>query len=381
MRTAAAAEVHRRNTQACLDLLRAHDSATVSELVAASGLSRPTVDAIVDELIGAGIAGAATVSEPRTGRPGRQIRFAAERELVAGIDAGPHTSRILLADLAGAVRHRITVPTKSDAPDLEHLLALARDAAEGIPLRAAGLAVPGIVHGNRLTLSRVIPSWNGTDLAALVSEQLGCPALLDNDVKAAAFAEGRAARAPESLVFVWFGRRISSAVVLGGELLRGSHGLAGEITAADTMRWTPGSVYGEWDWAACGGPEATLARAEQGEGRARAVVDAFAAALGASLAPLVAMIDPDVVVAGGGSVRRGSYLLARLAEEVRGNLTSPDAPPVRLARVGAFGAAAGVLLGAQELPAVLARDPWVLAPAADRLMTSLATAEGESHGT
>ena len=95
--------LRRLNAQRVLDVARAGDLLRVTELVAQTGLSRPTVDAVADDLIGLGWLEEVAAETPRRGRPARSLRFRADAGYVAGLDIGEVKVRAAVADLRGEV--------------------------------------------------------------------------------------------------------------------------------------------------------------------------------------------------------------------------------------------------------------------------------------
>jgi len=90
------------NQVACLRFLAdADDAQTVGVISAGTGLSRPTVHAVLDDLIGAGLVEPTEPSTAGPGRPARAFRFAREAGLVAGVDLGPRGVRAIICDLSG----------------------------------------------------------------------------------------------------------------------------------------------------------------------------------------------------------------------------------------------------------------------------------------
>ena len=110
------------NAQRVLDLLRASGPMRVTEVVAATGLSRPTVDAVADELVRLGWLSEAAAVEGARGRPARSLAFRADAGDVVGVDIGEVKVRCAVADLRGRVvaervrRVRRRGPAAGDPP-------------------------------------------------------------------------------------------------------------------------------------------------------------------------------------------------------------------------------------------------------------------------
>src|SRR3954447_7594414 len=95
--------LRRMNAQHVLDALRADGPRRVTELVASTGLSRPTVDAVADDLVRLGWVRESAADGPRRGRPARVLEFRPDAGYVAGLDIGEVKVRATVADLSGSV--------------------------------------------------------------------------------------------------------------------------------------------------------------------------------------------------------------------------------------------------------------------------------------
>src|SRR4051812_42830118 len=93
--------LRRLHAQRVLDALRADGPLRVTDLVAATELSRPTVDAVADDLVRLGWVAESTPEGPRRGRPARVLEFRADAGYVAGLDVGEVKVRVAVADLTG----------------------------------------------------------------------------------------------------------------------------------------------------------------------------------------------------------------------------------------------------------------------------------------
>src|SRR3954463_11226152 len=95
--------LRRLNAQRVLDALRDSGPLRVTEIVARTGLSRPTVDAVADDLVRLGWVEESVADTPRRGRPARSLAFRAHAGYVAGLDIGEVKVRAAVADLAGEI--------------------------------------------------------------------------------------------------------------------------------------------------------------------------------------------------------------------------------------------------------------------------------------
>ncbi|MGH3489771.1 MAG: ROK family protein, partial [Actinopolymorphaceae bacterium] len=308
---------------------------TIAELAVATGLARPTVEAVIGELLETGpVRPALPQRGSRAGRPARAYSFTADAGRVAGIDVGSGSVRVRIADLAGDIvgRAEAIVPAGIDgAGRLRVVRATVRQAirasgADSADLRAAGIGVPGILdHDSRITQSLAVPDWIGADPADRLSASWGCPVLVENDIKLAALAEqrlradpagaanqgpGAASRGPgaavdDDLVFLQLGHRISAALVVNGAILQGRHRLAGELGSLRGMRWTESSQRGRLRWRTGRTGQQVFARARDGDRQAAAEIAEFCAEIAPRIAIIALTVDPALIVIGGGLSRAG----------------------------------------------------------------------------
>lgn len=367
----------RSNELSCLVALRDAGELTITELMAATGLSRPTADAIARALEEGGAIDSAIRPAQGAGRPARVYRFTAD-ELTVGLEIGLATVRVIAADRAGVVVGRREIrrrePT-SDA-DLESSAAALDDLDGAIDavvgdrdLAGIGLALPGIIAEQRVSLSRVLPALNTLDIAGALERRTGAPVRIGNDVKLAGLGEARvgAGRAAPSMLLVWLGRRVSTSVVMDGVVLQGAHGLAGEITAAAGTEWTQGSVYGAWTWPGGLGALETGRRAVDGDDGARAALEDYLGDIARPLARMTAMIDPHLVVISGVLSEAPAPIARMLADALAQRLTVPIVPEVTVADHGRYSSAMGALVTAYDEPGISGLARWTLPPPAEAL--------------
>ena len=363
------------NARDCVVVLReAAEPLTLAELAAATGLSRPTVEAVLEELRASGIvAPAAVATSGGAGRPARRFGFDASAATIGALDIGARTVRCLLSDAAGRVLARSTVPATGADPLAPLVRAVAEAGAEaGVTPDTVGVAVPGILGPDgRIAQSLAVPALDGLELGAALGDRLDRPVAVENDIKLAALAEHHLAPPAHSIVLLQLGHRISVAVVLGGEILQGAHRLAGELGSQRGMRWTDSSVRGRLTWSTGDDGRELLERAADGDGAAQAEIEDFCAQIAPRLATVLLAVDPERVVVGGGLSRAGETLLAPLRRAVGRLLMTEHAPelvPARLTTDGALVGALGLgfahgssqISGVPDVPAPWGRFPATL---------------------
>ncbi|WFB06210.1 ROK family protein [Streptomyces sp. LX-29] len=298
---------------------RTPGSATLTDLARSTGLSRPTVEGVVEGLMAGGLAAEAAPEDDgvrRQGRPARRFRFRAEAGHLLGIEIGPHRVAALLSDLDGRVLGSAVREVAQSAPADERLRRvrdavtdlLARTGVTRDGLRAVGVGTPGIIEADgTVRLGTALPGWTGLALGERLGRSFRCPVLVENDANAAAVAEHwkGAAVGSDDVVFVLAGLSPGAGSLIGGRLHRGFGGAAGEIGALHLLgrEATPEQMLSTTGEPLLPLDEAQVVRvfalARKGDPRARAAVDRFIQRLVHDVAALVLALDPEVVVVGG----------------------------------------------------------------------------------
>jgi len=310
------------------------------------------------------------------------------------IDIGGTNYSVALVEASGAVVEKIRRPTDRAGGRrwmLRQLEAACRELlARAAPRpRAGGLGVggPGGFAAQRVRRSMHVGGWANFPLAAHLAERLGLPCVMDNDANAAALGEfaygaGRGAR---SMVYLTASTGIGVGLVLDGEVYRGAQSLAGEfghtLLAGYSRTHGPRCACGARGCveAVCSGTalaraaRAAAARqprawravveaagsrqrieaktvfdaARRGHPAARAMIERYCDDFGRALAGLIALLDPDTVVIGGGVSLAGAALFAPLRRAIARHL-----PPFLPQTCRCLPAALGensVLCGAAQL--------------------------------
>lgn len=344
--------------------LRDIGPATVTELAVALDVSRTSAENAVNHLCDLGVVEEADAATARgAGRPARRYRFHAGYGVVAGIDVGVHSIRIVFADAAGTVLAQHDLPgiaISDDGPaQLAVLIADLRRALEsdGIPLthlKAIGVSLPGIVdESGHVLASVVLPGWVGVDIGARLLHAFGCPVGIDNGVRLAAVAEHHlgVAQLVDDVLYLSVGERIAMGLIIDGAPRRGAHDLAGDIGRVAFRDVTNETGRIRWSTAETAPQVFDLARA--GNHEAQAELDRFEDVLVRGVATLVMAIDPDMVVIGGGLSLAEEELLAPLREKVAAAINLPISVPMAAARLGGDAAVHGALvLGFESLTAL-----------------------------
>ncbi|OEU89072.1 ROK family transcriptional regulator [Streptomyces oceani] len=313
--------LRRINSAVVLRALRGTDrppTLTFTDLVAATGLSRPTVEGVVDGLLETGLVTEAA-DEPgdtRRGRPARRFRFRAEAGHLLGVEIGAHRIATVLSDLTGhfvGTATRTVEETASADERLEQVRGTVSDVLRHgevtrASLRAVGVGSPGTVQADGVVrLSTALPGWTGLPLADRLRRSFRCPVLVENDANAAVLGEHwkGAAVGSGDVVFVLAGLSPGAGSLIGGRLHRGFGGAAGEIGALhllgrearpEHLLSTTGEPLHPLDEAAVA---RVFALASGGDEQAAEAVRRFGGRLLHDVAALVLALDPELVVIGG----------------------------------------------------------------------------------
>lgn len=341
--------LRRLNTRATLQALRRGGPHTLTQLARAAGLSRQTAEAALSDLTARGLAQEIAPAEGTAGRPARRFTFRAAAGHVLGMDVGPRRILVMLADLNGDVIEERRLDVDEHTPAAERLARAERAATACV--EAAGLArggvwavaaaTSGVVdRSGRVSISTLIPGWTGLDLAGQVARWFGCPGFAANDANLAALAEHwrGSARHVDDLVYVLSGQRAGHGLLLDGRLRTGRTGSAGELGELPLAGWEDSSVV----LAEAGRDvEEIFAAAREGDEQALAVVDRLAHGLARGASALVLVVDPELVVVGGGFSCGGEPLLARMRAHLAEMCLNP--PEVALSPFGEESIALGAV--------------------------------------
>jgi predicted NBD/HSP70 family sugar kinase len=233
-------QVRRRNLSTVLGLVHTNGAPSRAWLTRETGLNRSTIAALVAELVQLGLVIEAGWDQTnQVGRPSPIIRASGKRIAIAvrpevdAIDIG-------LVTLDGTVIRRVhheteRVPTAREAVDIAaaEISKLLGDLDASYRPVAVGLVVPGLVRESDGLVS-IAPhlGWSDEPVAAMLQEATGFDVHSANDANAGAIAESTfgAGRGVSELIYLNGGASgIGGGIVIGGELLRGAAGFAGEL--------------------------------------------------------------------------------------------------------------------------------------------------------
>jgi glucokinase len=286
--------------------------------------------------------------------------------VIVGIDLGGTQVRVAVASADGAIvgiAKARTAELGGPSGMVGWSQENAERLAEGAPIEVVGIGVPG--PSDPLTGVLVNPpnlsGWPpGLPLGEMLRKVFGAPVFLENDANVAAVAEHKrgAGRGVRNLAYVTWSTGIGSGLILDGRLYSGTHGSAGELghmvldpngpTCFCGMRGcVEAYASGHSIASRAGRPAAEVFRAaEAGDPEAAGIVEQAARMVGLGLLNLTNLVDPEIIVMGGGITQSWDLVEGWLGEAI---LASPFVTPNRRPRIvrAALGAEVG-LVGAVE---------------------------------
>lgn len=266
-----------------------------------------------------------------------------------GIDVGGTTVKCGLFETDGTLVEKWEIPTRTEEngsrilPDIGGAI-LGKMAERGIDrseVAGAGIGIPGPVHNNKVPYA-VNLHWGETDVAGILGKIIGMPVKAGNDANVAALGEmwKGGAEGKQSVIVVTLGTGVGGGIIIDGHIVEGSHGAGGEIGHAhveDDIHDPCGcGNFGCLEQVASATGIARLAREEyakkdpkektileiegvtaktvfdaykKGDALAERVVNRFAKYLGTTLASFSVVVDPEVIVLGGGVSKAGDVLV------------------------------------------------------------------------
>ncbi|CAB4529662.1 unannotated protein [freshwater metagenome] len=275
--------------------------------------------------------------------------------LSIGVDVGGTKVLGGVVDESGNIlaRSRRDTPKEGGGALSDAIADVIKDLVVSHSVATVGICAAGFVSSDRKTMLATpnIFGWNGVDLQAEIGSRTGLHIIVENDANAAAWGEAKygAARNQAHLMMLTIGTGIGGGIVVNGEIYRGAFGTAAEFGhlrvlpeghlcgcgargcfeqyasgnalmrhARESINATPDMAHnllarGDGTVAGLTGHHITEA-AREGDAVALAAFNTAGQWLGAGIATLSAILDPAVVVIGGGVIEAGEILLAPARE-------------------------------------------------------------------
>jgi predicted NBD/HSP70 family sugar kinase len=351
------------NEQLLLDHIRFAGGISRADLARISSLSKNTVSLALANLERAGLV---RTSGVRTGTPGPAAllyEVHPEAGFVLGLDVGRQFLRGAISDFSGTIRARSSVKTRASSGHgrVTELVRLAQSLYAEVGVHASDitqtvLGSPGVYDPRRdaLSLAGGLTGWDKPLILTELRKAFGASLMIENDVDAAALAE-RAhghGRDVDSFAFVSVGTGIGMGLVLGGRLHRGAHGAAGEIGylpldggagtdvrdarkrgSLEAAASAAGIVRAARGAGMRGSVSArhVFAAASRGDQRAVEVVAEEAVLVARAVCAVVTVVDPELIVLGGGVGQAAGFVDA-VERELR--RLAPVLPELRVSALG-----------------------------------------------
>lgn len=371
------------NERALLEYLRNHQPTSRAQLARVSGLSKPTVSQALASLEKAGLVRAVGQSiASKGGRIAILYEPNPDAGYIVGVDIGRGWVRSAVANLAGRIIARSD--KLNEAQGASELVAMISSQARDV-VADAGLSWSQVVHAvigtpgvfdeqsKRVLFSSNLPEWGRHGLVTELRAAFGISLSVENDANLAALAERSFGWGSNANIFVYItiGTGVGMGIIVNGALYRGARGAAGEIGflpfgVDDTVE-----EYGEISENYLGmfeegtsaqgvvrqaqklglptslSPKQIFDAAEQGDEKACLVIEQEGYRLARAIASVVAILDPELIVLGGGIGQRGELLLPPLERKLL-QLT-PLRPRIVVSKLGRDSVLLGSIVTALEI--------------------------------
>ena len=376
------------NERAVLDLIHNRGPLSRAQVARVSGLSKPTVSLALAGLLDSGLVNEVGRSRGERGPSALLYELNASAGWVVGIDVGRNWVRAAIADIAGKTigrrdeRARVTSQRTliGQIGAIAHRL-VADAGLTWSQVTHTAIGSPGVFDPDRgyVAMAPNLPGWGRHGLVEAVREQLGAGVTFENDVNLAAIAErdhglGRNVR---DFVLVSIGTGVGLGLVIDGRLRRGAHGAAGEIAYLPLGTGDPKDPAnrrrGSFEEAAAAAGivrearrlgmrepvtvETIFSAARRTNRTARRVLEIEAQRLALAIAAVTPVVDPQLVILGGGIGRNADLLLESIDSELQELL--PFRPKLAISALGDD----AVLQGAIAIALETARDRVFARPA------------------
>jgi glucokinase len=365
-RSASLEAVKLQNRAAIFETIRRQGAISRAEIARTLHLNPSTVSRLVEELIALGLISEGIGRGCSTRRGGRRsiaLEINPCAGYLVGVDLGGTSMVGGLANLKGEVIERRSSPSKSASGEdgqesLHRLIGLTQELIDACPdpsrIWGLGIGAPSVTLSPEgiVTWAPAL-GWRDLPLKSLMEEALGRPVFVENDVNLAALGEHRcgAGQGMKDLVVIFIGTGIGAGIVLDGQLYRGADHAAGEVGYMVVDIASLGQRYDQFgclETLASGNGIAARARqrVETGEGTillalvdgdpqnitaekifdaarrgdpvAQAVVDETIQYLSLAVANAACLLNPELIVIGGGVARSADMLLAGIRQQVDG---------------------------------------------------------------
>jgi glucokinase len=327
----------------------------------------------------------------------RKIQLNPDYGYLVGIDMGASHLHFALADFSGKMVSDTVEKVRPEDGPRKTILQIKKGVQRLIPrgkrkrLCAVGLAVPSAVDPRTglVLMANNLPGWRNVSLKNALEKEFRVPVCIENDANMAAIGEHwrGVARSTGNFVFIALGTGIGSGIFVNGKLYVGRTGAAGELQFLNLEwpRWNQDfGDTGYFESHASGQGIATLGRKimhsrsgarpgalaetrdayfvfeafHKGNKKARKVLETIFTILGVGIANVVGVLDPEMIVLGGGISKGAPHFMLSTVSRAAQRL-QPNCPPILLSKLGdraqTYGAIYSSLMAACKVAAMRSR--------------------------
>lgn len=335
-----------RNKNLVLNYIRKNDGISRAEIAQQTGLTPPTVSSLVKVLLDENIIYESSIGASKGGRKPRLLKLNDEDNKVIGIYIGPKTFEAVVTNLRGDVED-VEKHSIDSSIDKETLKTLITDVIRHVikpshNYLGTGIAMHGFVDVEKNTSLYAPLLLNIKDFNFnFITETFGIPIHVENDVRCKLWAEvSKIESDHNNIVYINLGHGVGGAIMIDGQLYNGSHNHAGEIghsiievngrqcecgrkgclqayvsglSIADSAQQK--KIISEGETA-----KELLRLADQGDVEAKAHISTIGTYLGTSINNQMNMLDPDLIILGGGI----SNLYSHFKDELRKTIANDN---------------------------------------------------------
>lgn len=321
------------NTAIVLEAVLVHAPLSRAQISELTGLNKATVSSLVQDLIDSHLVLENGPGQSSGGRKPVMLLFNGTAGYAVGIDLGVNYIRGLLVDMEGNViaehqRGLKQQDAKQAIAQLTDCIELLMNEAPGSPygIVGIGVGVPGIVDDNGIILFAPNLKWHQVELQQQLEERFGLPVTIDNEANAGAQGEQKygAGRGIPNQIYVSVGIGIGTGIILNKELYKGASGFSGELGHLSIeYGGKPCSCGNRGCWELYASENALLERAAllgfenleelllaatAGDERVIELIRSIGDYLGAGIANIVNVFNPNVVIIGNRMSRAAEWL-------------------------------------------------------------------------
>lgn len=362
------------NRATVIDILAKRGSVSQTQICGLTGLSRATVSNLINALKQEDLVLEVSKGASKGGRRQVLLQLNKQAGFVVGVDLGGTKMAGAVTDLGGEPLLKLRWPTKADqGPDvvLDNLAMFIQELITQAPVdpgkvRGVGVGVPGIVTNGDVVDWAPALKWRNLALTERLAATLHYPIFVENDVNLLALGEYwyGSAQGAQSLACLAVGTGLGAGIVLNGQLYKGANGAAGEVCNLVADPSYLGHKYKGFGWLEqfASGPalaqrfsrengligrdsavndldaEYVFEQARLGDPRAWRAVEDFTRYLAMSVVSIATVLDPEVIVLGGGVSQSADLFHDRLVE-----LCAPVLQVMPRLEVSSLGVDAGVM--------------------------------------